>query len=117
MFLGERRIRVHTFSLPVSSNLTEISSNADQEAIVSLVAKMGKIYFDIFEKNNFFLSAADRAATSSIQEARDGMLNVACDVLRACLSTNLTTRAFSLMVPYSLRLIPLYMLSMIKSVS
>jgi hypothetical protein len=48
LLLGERRIRVHTFSLPVSSNLTEISSNADQEAIVSLVAKMGKIYFDSF---------------------------------------------------------------------
>ncbi|CAF3776387.1 unnamed protein product [Rotaria sp. Silwood1] len=96
---GERRIRVHTLSLPVSSNLTEICSNADQEAIVSLVAKM----------------AADRSITSSIQEARDAMSNVACDILKACLSNNLSNRAFSLLVPYSLRLIPLYMLSMIKS--
>jgi protein transport protein SEC24 len=45
LLLGERRIRVHTFSLPVSSTLTEIYSNADQEAVVSLVAKMGKINF------------------------------------------------------------------------
>ena len=40
---GERRIRVHTLSLPVSGNLNEILSNADQEAAVSLIAKMGKI--------------------------------------------------------------------------
>lgn len=39
--LGERRIRVHTLSLPVSNNLTDICANADQEAVVSLVAKMG----------------------------------------------------------------------------
>ncbi|CAF3246703.1 unnamed protein product [Rotaria socialis] len=96
---SERRIRVHTLSLPVSSNLTEICSNADQEAIISIIAKM----------------AADRSMTSSIQEARDAMSNVACDILKACLSNNLSNRAFSLLVPYSLRLIPLYMLSMIKS--
>lgn len=39
---GERRIRVHTLALPISSNLNEIFANADQEAVVSLVAKMGK---------------------------------------------------------------------------
>jgi hypothetical protein len=49
--LGERRIRVHTFSLPVSSNLHEIFANADQEAVVSLIAKMGKINFFIHSKN------------------------------------------------------------------
>lgn len=39
--LGERRIRVHTLSLPVSNNLTDICANADQEAVVSMIAKMG----------------------------------------------------------------------------
>jgi hypothetical protein len=53
MELGERRIRVHTLSLPVSSNLTEIYSNADQEAIVSLVAKMGKINFFILSNKKY----------------------------------------------------------------
>ncbi|CAF1088386.1 unnamed protein product [Adineta steineri] len=96
---SERRIRVHTLSLPVSSSLTEICGNADQEAITSLVAKM----------------AAERSMTSSIYEARDAMSNVSCDILKACLSNNISNRAFSLLVPYSLRLIPLYMLSMIKS--
>jgi len=60
--------------------------------------------------------AADRSISSSIQEAREAMTNVACDVLRSCLSNNHSNRAFSLLVPYSLRLVPLYMLSLIKSV-
>jgi protein transport protein SEC24 len=42
---GDRRIRVHTLSLPTSANLMDIYSNVDQEAIVSLVAKMGKLIF------------------------------------------------------------------------
>jgi hypothetical protein len=46
--LAERRIRVHTISLPVSANLMDICSNADQEAMVSLIAKMGKLKFVIF---------------------------------------------------------------------
>lgn len=50
--LGERRIRVHTFSVPVSSNLMEICTNADQEAIVSLVAKMGKEIMIYFERKD-----------------------------------------------------------------
>lgn len=111
---------MHTFSLPVSSNLSEIYSNADQEAVVSLVAKMGKRNILRLKPNTFRLSflllAADRSTTSSMQDAREAMTNVACDVLRVCLSNSSSNRAFSLVVPYSLRLIPLYMLSMIKSV-
>jgi protein transport protein SEC24 len=42
IILGERRIRVHTLSLPVSANLMDIYSNVDQEATISLIAKMGK---------------------------------------------------------------------------
>jgi hypothetical protein len=78
---------------------------------------MGKRNFIFYFKiNEDFILAADRSTTTAIQEARDAMTNVACDVLKACLSNNLSNRAFSLLVPYSLRLIPLYMLSMIKSV-
>ncbi len=44
------------------------------------------------------------------------MTNVACDVIKASMSNNSSNRGFSLFVPHSLRLIPLYMLSMIKSV-
>jgi protein transport protein SEC24 len=42
ILLGERRIRVHTLALPVGKSLQEIYANADQEAVVSLIAKMGK---------------------------------------------------------------------------
>lgn len=38
---GERRIRVHTLSLPVSANLIDICANADQDAVASLISKMG----------------------------------------------------------------------------
>ncbi|CAF1672983.1 unnamed protein product, partial [Adineta ricciae] len=96
---GERRIRVHTLSLPVSAALKDICSNADQEAMVALIAKM----------------AADRSTTSSIQEAREGMTNVACDVIKATMSNDSSNRTGSLYVPHAIRLLPLYMLSMIKS--
>jgi protein transport protein SEC24 len=39
---GERRIRVHTLSLPVSNSLADICSNVDQEAVIAMIAKMGK---------------------------------------------------------------------------
>jgi hypothetical protein len=61
--------------------------------------------------------AADRSSTSSLHEAREAISNVACDVCRVSSAENTGNRAFSLMVPESLRLLPLYMLSMIKSVS
>lgn len=38
---GERRIRVSNISLPVVSTINEILSNADQEAIIGLICKMG----------------------------------------------------------------------------
>jgi hypothetical protein len=47
------------------------------------------------------------------------MTNVVCDIIKASntsTSNNSSNRAFGLFVPPSLRLIPLYMLSMIKSV-
>jgi hypothetical protein len=41
-FVGERRIRVHTLSVPVSDSLPEIFAAVDQEAIASIVGKIGK---------------------------------------------------------------------------
>jgi protein transport protein SEC24 len=40
---GDRRIRIHTYCLPVSKNANELINGADQEAIMGLVAKMGKL--------------------------------------------------------------------------
>ena len=41
---GERRIRIHTYCLPVSKNINELVNGADQEAIIGLVAKMGNFF-------------------------------------------------------------------------
>ena len=61
--------------------------------------------------------AADRSMTSSIGEAREAMSNVACDVIKAVSQNNAANRGSVLLIPPSLRLLPLYMLSMIKAVS
>lgn len=38
--IGDRRIRVHTLILPVSDRVEDILAAADQQAIVSVLAKM-----------------------------------------------------------------------------
>ena len=38
---GERRIRVHTMCQPISSQLDEVLAGANQQNIVSFLAKMG----------------------------------------------------------------------------
>ena len=48
---SERRIRIHTYCLPVSSNLNDLINGADQEAVIGLVAKMGKK-----NRRNFYLN-------------------------------------------------------------
>ena len=42
--LGERRIRVHTLALPVTSKLSDIYAYADEEAIISSLSKLGKFF-------------------------------------------------------------------------
>ena len=45
------------------------------------------------------------------------MSNVACDVMKASMSKNNSlNQGYTLLSPYALRRIPLYMLSLIKSV-
>jgi protein transport protein SEC24 len=38
---SERRIRIHTYCLPVTKSINEIVNGADQEAVIGLIAKMG----------------------------------------------------------------------------
>lgn len=42
LFIGERRIRVHTMCLPVVTTLNDIYLGADVQAITGLLANMGK---------------------------------------------------------------------------
>ena len=40
---GERRIRVHTFCLPTTASVTDVINSADQQAIVGMLAKFGRV--------------------------------------------------------------------------
>lgn len=42
--LGERRIRVHTMAIPITTKLSEVYANADPQAIATLLAKMGSFW-------------------------------------------------------------------------
>ncbi|CAH0775026.1 unnamed protein product [Bemisia tabaci] len=96
---GERRIRVHTLCLPVASSLQEILYSADQECIVGLLSKM----------------AVDRSAQSSLSDAREAFVNAVVDILSAFR----TVQSYgggpgSLLAPNTLRLLPLYVLALLK---
>jgi protein transport protein SEC24 len=98
---SERRIRIHTFCLPVTRSVNEIVNGADQEAIVGLVSKM----------------AADRTSMNSLKEARDALVNVALDYLQAYSNHVTSQKSNSIVSPYSLRLIPLFVLALMKNVN
>lgn len=95
---GERRIRVHTLSLPVSPNMHEVIHAADQEAIVSLLAKM----------------VVDRCLNSSLLDARTALTNSVVDVLDAYRATLSSPSLSGLEAPLSLRLLPLFVLALLK---
>ncbi|XP_061197117.1 protein transport protein Sec24A-like isoform X3 [Saccostrea echinata] len=97
---GERRIRVHTLCLPVTNQLSEIYAGADQQAIVGLLAKM----------------AVDRSVTSSLTDAREALINAAMDSLASFGSTiPPAQRIGSLPICYSLRMLPTFILALLKS--
>ncbi|XP_036168851.1 protein transport protein Sec24A isoform X2 [Myotis myotis] len=98
---GERRIRVHTLCLPVVSNLNEVFLGADVQAISGLLANM----------------AVDRSVTASLSDARDALVNAVIDSLSAYRSSVLSNHQPGLMVPFSLRLFPLFVLALLKQKS
>ncbi|CAH2107646.1 unnamed protein product [Euphydryas editha] len=98
---GERRIRVHTLALPIANTLPDVLHSADQQCIIGLLSKM----------------AVDRCATASMSEAKEALINAAVDVLSAHrLAQNLPVGASSasLHAPLTLRLLPLYILALLK---
>ncbi|KAI9561908.1 hypothetical protein GHT06_012870 [Daphnia sinensis] len=97
---GERRIRVHTMCLPIASTVADVIQSADQQCIVGLLAKM----------------AVDRSLHSSISDARDAIVNVCVDVLSAYKAT-LSSATSGLYAPSNLRLLPLYLAALLKSVA
>ena len=126
LFLGERRIRVHTMCLPIASTISEVIQSADQQCIVGLLAKMGKSFSLFFYYLSFnlvdiirlasFIAAVDRCLQSSIGDARDALVNVCVDVLTAYKAAQGSTGP-GLHAPTNLRLLPLYIAALLKSVS
>ncbi|KAL1139045.1 hypothetical protein AAG570_009106 [Ranatra chinensis] len=98
---GERRIRVHTLCLPIASNLSDVLHSADQQCIIGLLAKM----------------AVDRCHQSSLSDAREAFVNVVSDMLSAYRLTQSSNPSSSLLAPESLRLLPLYILALLKHVA
>uniref|UniRef100_A0A182QV67 Protein transport protein Sec24B n=1 Tax=Anopheles farauti TaxID=69004 RepID=A0A182QV67_9DIPT len=96
---AERRIRVHTLCIPVTESLSEVMHSADSQCIVGLLSKM----------------AVDRSVTSSLSDARDAFINTTIDIISAYrLVQNLAQTSSKLMVPENLRLLPLYILALLK---
>lgn len=96
---GERRIRVHTLALPTATTLGEIFSSADAQAIASVLAKM----------------AIDRALSSRLSDAREAMINLVADCLKAYRELMGGGADRGLISPNSLRLLPLYVLGLLKN--
>jgi len=97
---GERRIRVHTLALPVTTKLADIYAYADQEAVALSLSKL----------------AVDRALSSSIGDAREALMNACIDcfkVYRTDISGQRNSSA--ILAPYHLRLLPLLVLALMKN--
>ncbi|EPS93991.1 hypothetical protein FOMPIDRAFT_86256 [Fomitopsis schrenkii] len=64
---GERRIRVVTLALPVTSNLSEVFASADQVAIATLLVN----------------KAVERSITHKLEDARDALFSKMVEMLQA----------------------------------
>ncbi|XP_001606431.1 protein transport protein Sec24A [Nasonia vitripennis] len=94
---GERRIRVHTLCLPISTNLSDIIYSADQQCIIGLLSKM----------------AVDRSSQSSLSDAREALINAAVDALSAFKLLQ-SYPASGLQAPQNLKLLPMYIIALLK---
>ncbi|KAJ3270457.1 COPII subunit [Terramyces sp. JEL0728] len=97
---GERRIRVLTLNVPVTNSLSEVYIGADQAAIAALLVK----------------KAVDRSLTSKIEDARDALTYKLTEILSFYkLQFNQATHPQQLMIADNLRLLPVYILGMLKN--
>jgi len=99
---GDRRIRVHTMSFPVTSQLSEVYSNADAQLVTSMLAHF----------------AVERSLTHTVNDAREALLHAASDALsnyKACLPAYQKRDPSAILVPKSLGPFPLYLSALLKS--
>lgn len=99
---GERRIRVHTVRYPTASTLPEIIYGANQTAIVGMLAKM----------------AVDRSLQASVGEAKEALIGAGVDLLEIyAIADEARANSYPMGLPDNLRLIPLYILAMLKHIA
>ncbi|KAF9900060.1 COPII subunit [Linnemannia zychae] len=100
---GERRIRVLTLALPVTTSLSELYASADQVAITTLLACKG----------------VERGMNSKLDDARDALTNKVVDIL-GVYKTHMTASSSgatpNLQICDNLKLLPLLTLGMLKHV-
>ena len=79
---------------------------------------MGYLNFCLFSLLSLLqlLLAVDRSVTASLSDARDALVNAVIDSLSAYRSSALCNQQPGLMVPFSLRLFPLFVLALLKQV-
>ncbi|KAF9992378.1 COPII subunit [Entomortierella chlamydospora] len=101
---GERRIRVLTLALPVTTSLSELYMSADQVAITTLLA----------------CKAVERGMNSKLDDARDALTNKCVDIL-GVYKTHMTASSSgatpNLQICDNLKLLPLLTLGMLKHVA
>ncbi|VDN82098.1 unnamed protein product [Brugia pahangi] len=98
---GDRRIRIHTLCLPVTKDLSTIFSQFDVKCAISLLSKMAV--------ERTFMGA-------SLTDSREAMVNTVVDVFGAYNSAvSRMDRTSCMLSPVtSIRLLPLYVLGMLK---
>ncbi|KAG0365139.1 COPII subunit, partial [Mortierella sp. AD032] len=100
---GERRIRVLTLALPVTTSLSELYASADQVAITTLLACKG----------------VERGMNAKLDDARDALTNKVVDIL-GVYKTHMTASSSgatpNLQICDNLKLLPLLTLGMLKHV-
>ncbi|KAI9490579.1 hypothetical protein BDB00DRAFT_768538 [Zychaea mexicana] len=98
---GERRIRVVTLCIPVTTSISEMYANANQQAIADYLANKG----------------VERALSSKLDDARDAIVNKVADIFSVYKSHVLGSGPGStpqLTGPSNLNLLPLLALCLIK---
>ncbi|KAI8910255.1 Sec23/Sec24 trunk domain-containing protein, partial [Gorgonomyces haynaldii] len=97
---GERRIRVITLSVPVTTSMAEIYSSADPIAIAALLGK----------------KAVERSLTSKLEDAREALFYKLVEILGQYKAAfNQGTHPAQLMIADNLQLLPLLIIGIIKN--
>jgi len=100
---GERRIRVITSAIPVTSNLSEVFASADQVAIATLLAN----------------KAVERSITHKLEDSRDAVFNKMVEILTAYKSSMTAAGAGAsaqLAISENLKMLPVLVLGLLKNV-